>query len=267
MAFITTSIHRLIRPTSTVIALKWPTGDTIICDKENITTWTETQFKSISILAERGDSKCLAELGNRYLMGEMGGLPYKGRDYKKAYDCYNKSAEQGDKDGLYGMGLLHMNGLGVEKNFQKAADYFRLSGDKGNPKAYTKLGLLYISGGYGLESDTSRAIEFLQKAAKLNDDEGMYELGKCYKEGIGGMPKDVEKALLLFKRAAKLGHLGSYYYVGEYLCENAPDDIKQNEKWMREGEKWLKRAIKKGDRQALEFYNIMFNKACPSGKY
>jgi len=267
VAFITTSIHRLIRPTSTVIALKWPTGDTIICDKENITTWTETQFEIISELAERGDSKCLAELGNRYLMGEMGGLPYKGRDYKKAYDCYNKSAEQGDKDGLYGMGLLHMNGLGVEKNFQKAADYFRLSGDKGNPKAYTKLGLLYISGGYGLESDTSRAIEFLQKAAKLNDDEGMYELGKCYKEGIGGMPKDVEKALLLFKRAAKLGHLGSYYYVGEYLCENAPDDIKQNEKWMREGEKWLKRAIKKGDRQALEFYNIMFNKACPSGKY
>lgn len=239
--------------------------DTIIFDPGSIKRETQTNdWKNLLDKACRGDSKSQAEVGNRYLLGKVYWMSFNRRDYQEAYKWYNKSALQGDKDGLYGMGMLYMNGLGVEKNFQKAADYFRQSGDKGNPKAYTKLGVLYCSGGYGLESDTSLAIELWQKAAKLNDVEGMYELGKCYKEGSGDLPQDVEKALSLFKKCAKRGHLASCYYVGEILSDKASEETKQKEKWTRESNKWLKSAIKRGDRKALEFYNIKFNNACPS---
>lgn len=260
VVFITTSIHRMLNQPSTVIALKWINGDTIV-NKEDIRAETVVEtYSSLLSKANKGDSKSQAKIGEWWLYGKDRGR----RDYQEAYKWYHKSAEQGDKDGLYGMGILCMNGLGVEKNFQKAEEYLQQSGAKGVSKAYTKLGILYYSGGYGLEADTNLAIELWQKAVKLNDVEGMYELGKCYKEGIGGLPKDTEKAIYLFKKCAKKGHLASCYYVGELLGDKASEETKQKEKWTRESNKWLKRAIKRGNRKALEFYNIKFNNACPS---
>ena len=156
------------------------------------------------------------------------------------------------------MGVLYMNGLGVAKDYSKAAECFRQSGEKGKPNAYTKLGSLYFSGDYGLDRDSIRAIELWQEAAKLKDVEGMFMLGLCYKDGIG-VPKDLNKAYSYFYKCAKLGHVKSQYYVGKLLC----DEEYPNRDY-RQGKKWLKLAINQGDRRALEFYNVKFNYACPT---
>lgn len=252
VVFLVSPIYTVHIPSATIKAFKFPTGDTIICNSEDIEAWTNLGFGATLERAYAGDSKCQADLGDRFLYGR----DFLIRNYQQAYYWYNESAKQGDKDGLYGMGVLCMNGLGVEKNFQKAADYFRQSGDKGNPKAYTKLGILCYSGGYGLEADTNQAIEQWRKATELNEVEGMYMLGLCYKEGCG-LTKDLNKALSLLKKSANKGYVKSLYSIAELLYDTNT----------RECKKWLRKAINRGDRQALEFYNIKFNDACPSESF
>ena len=92
----------------------------------------------------------------------------------------------------------------------------------------------------------------------MKDVNGLYMLGLCYKDGIG-VPKDLDKAYSCFYKCAKKGHVKSQCQLG-MLFHN--DDFSQRD--LQQSEKWLKLAIKQGDVQALEFYNIHFNDGCPA---
>ena len=192
-----------------------------------------------------GDSKAQAEMGDKYLFGDKCLNGVGRRDYQQAYYWYSKSALQGDKDGLYGMGMLYMLGLGIEKDSLKAAECFRMSAEQNNPKAFTELGKLYYLGVCGLPSDTAQAIKLWQKAEKLKDLEGMYLLGLCYKDGIY-FEQDLPRAYSYFLKCAKKGHIKSQYQVGAFFSN------------INESKKWLKIAINHGDKEALDFYNKNF---------
>ena len=253
VVFLTHSLSSLggpNRPITTIKAFKL-NNDTLIFNPGDI---DRESFDVTLELAREGNAESQAKVGDMYLYGKI--LPI--GDYQRAFYWYNESAAKGDKNGLFGMGVLYMNGLGVEKDYRKAADYFIQSAEKGKTYAYTKLGSLYYSGGYGVTSDTARAIEYWQKAAQLKDVNGLYMLGLCYKDGIG-VPKDLDKAYSCFYKCAKKGHVKSQCQLG-MLFHN--DDFSQRD--LQQSEKWLKLAIKQGDVQALEFYNIHFNDGCPA---
>lgn len=61
-------------------------------------------------------------LGQMYLRGE--GVT---RSYAKAWVWLSRGAEQGDAESYNGLGVIYQQGLGVDKNMKKAAEYFEAS--------------------------------------------------------------------------------------------------------------------------------------------
>jgi TPR repeat protein len=61
------------------------------------------------------------------------------------------------------MGYLHMRGLGVEKNYSMALDYFKRGSEKGDASAFNGLGLMYMEG-HGIARDKGSARRHFQKA-------------------------------------------------------------------------------------------------------
>ena len=57
------------------------------------------------------------------------------QDYCEAFRWLKKSAEQGDEDAQYKIGVMYHNGIGVEKDEEAAMEWLKVSSDNGNSNA------------------------------------------------------------------------------------------------------------------------------------
>lgn len=62
------------------------------------------------------------------------------RSIHSALNHLNRSSEKGNRYASYLLGILYSGGELVDKNIEKAIEYYRLSFVQGNPKGYTTLG-------------------------------------------------------------------------------------------------------------------------------
>jgi TPR repeat protein len=87
-----------------------------------VTANTKEAAKWYAIAAERGDITGTYYLGRLFETGN--GVP---QDYNKAFVLYQKAAQRGDiiaAPAMAALGHMYENGLGVEKNSQKAQEWF-----------------------------------------------------------------------------------------------------------------------------------------------
>lgn len=66
------------------------------------------------------------------------------------------------------------------------------------------MGLLYQHG-FGVQRDINKAVNFYQDAAEQDEIGGLINLGLMYEEGLG-VPQNYEKAIELYTRAYQLGY-------------------------------------------------------------
>lgn len=59
---------------------------------------------------------------------------------------YEMSSLQNNSKALNSLGYLYLNGIGVNKDYQKAKYYFELTANFGNPNAYCSLGYILFNG-------------------------------------------------------------------------------------------------------------------------
>lgn len=161
---------------------------------------------------------------------EIGRIFSEGLAGKKDYAIAKRYLEQGanledyrvDDRGIAAcycsLGILYRNGLGVEKNIDKAKEYFLLSSNISEEAMSSyELGMIYKQ-----EGDLEKAREWFSRGGYSKDvswvDKGkeyyesldeyktkkMYELATMYYDGIGG-DKDSKKAVKLFNEAASRG--------------------------------------------------------------
>lgn len=74
------------------------------------------------------------------------------------------------------------------------------------------LGIIY-NDGIGVERDMQKAVLYFERAVALDDDLARSNLADIYRKGIGGVPIDHKKAFDLYK-ACRLPY--AFYRVGEY---------------------------------------------------
>ena len=67
-------------------------------------------------------------------------------DLEKAFYWYQKSAEAGNSNAQYNLGLCYENGKGVEIDLEKAFYWYQKSAEAGNSDAQYNLGLCYENG-------------------------------------------------------------------------------------------------------------------------
>ena len=135
------------------------------------------------------------------------------KDIPKALEFFEKSSLP---EGFYRAGLIcESRGRNFAKrgkkyrersqdNFRKAFDHFKNAANKGNAKAYYRLGMCYLSG-QGVEASSELAAKNFNEAAERGDAEACYQLALCYLSG-DGVIQSKEEAITLLKKAAEKGH-------------------------------------------------------------
>jgi hypothetical protein len=86
------------------------------------------------------------------------------RDHHFTVGLYQESAEKGDSDAQYKLGLLYLTGNGALQDFAEAAKWLKLAAEQGYGLAQYELGLIYRTG-YGLAVDEVQSYVWLNLAA------------------------------------------------------------------------------------------------------
>lgn len=126
------------------------------------------------------------------------------KDMDKAMQCYEAAVEKGDPYALYNAGVCYLYGIGAEKDLLKAFDYVTKAALKGHPAAYRVWGDYYYYG-YMFKASVKESIYFYTRAATLGDMESQYMLGVIYETGPI-LKRSKKKAIEWYRKAAEQGH-------------------------------------------------------------
>lgn len=108
-------------------------------------------------------------------------------DYNQALACYQKAFLRRCPYAAYRLGWLYNEGLGVERNPQKAWEYYQQAVSMQYADAMTDVGIFYRDG-ILVEKDYAKALDYLNKAAAKGNTRAMYELYQMYLKGEGVKP-------------------------------------------------------------------------------
>lgn len=121
-------------------------------------------------------------------------------------------AQSGKIQAMYDVGKLYQRGRGVNKNINKAAEWFQKAADAGHAASQAQLGILYFEG-RGVPQDYNKAVSLLNAAAKQNVPSAFYQLANMFELGTG-VRQDLYQSIYWYKRAQKSG-----YYLADGKIE------------------------------------------------
>jgi SEL1 protein len=113
------------------------------------------------------------------------------------------AAEKNNPIGQAGMGIIYFYGSGVEKNYAKALQYFQMSADQGYVEGHFLLGIMYYFG-YGVKKDYKMAVKYFNLAAQLGHVLGYFNLAQMHATGTGVL-RSCTTATELYKNVAERG--------------------------------------------------------------
>lgn len=140
--------------------------------------------------AEAGMERCYTNIGlislHKPIPGggkSFGSVPY---DEEKAFNCFVKAYELGDKKAGRHVGLCYFDGIGTQKDEEKAFGYFSAAMERGDSTA-----TLYVADcllkGTGTAQDTAKAIEIYKHLHEIGGHDvttSAYALACIYRDGI-----------------------------------------------------------------------------------
>lgn len=126
-----------------------------------------------------------------------------------------KKNNQNAAEENFNIGMLHLKGSGVPKNNVKAYEYFERSAEEGFSEAQYWMGRLLGGRLNWLEitKDQKQAVHWYLKASNQGHLASQLFLGRRYYQG-DGVPKDFAEAKRWYFEAAKQGDAGAYYFLG-----------------------------------------------------
>jgi TPR repeat protein len=143
-----------------------------------------------------------ADPGDTAAMTLLGELYVEGlgarQDWGKAADWFRLASQRGDPQAAYALAMLMLDGKGVAKNPAEARRLLERSADA-VPQAATSLGLMLLAD-QKPESDR-RAVELLRRAAQAKDPEALYALAVLTRQGRG-VARDLPEAARWMAEAA-----------------------------------------------------------------
>lgn len=101
------------------------------------------------------------------------------------------------------LGILCTEGVGTERDFERAMRYFNFSMSRGNPVGAAYLGKQYLTG-RALPKDPTLAMQYFERAAALGYVSAYEEMGDMYNTG-DGIEMDLARAIEFYELAAKGG--------------------------------------------------------------
>ena len=211
------------------------TGVSLLCGECGEENWIS--HEDCLAPAENGDVVAQCILGGHYL-GENE-IP---ADYERAMQWFTKALKKDYAPAYRHLGYMYERGYGVEKDMDKAVEYWKAGADKEDTYCIYNTGIMYLT---YYEKD-SAAIPYLLRAAEKELTEARTQLAMCYYHGRG-VEKDHHQAFHWAKLAAEDGSPRAQLYMG-FLYE----DGRVMERNMAEAIEWFTRAADGGNAAAME---------------
>lgn len=161
------------------------------------------KYRKLSIdieKADKDDTKAQAELAEFY-MGLGSSLIQYGNaenDYKKALSLAEKAEKASEPAALWVLGLAYDHGRGVNKNKNKAIEYYERGADMAHPGCQHNLGCMYLRGDT-IKIDVKRGFELCMKAAEQGFVPAMKDVGNCFQFGTG-VNADMSSAIFWYEK-------------------------------------------------------------------
>ncbi len=105
------------------------------------------------------------------------------QSYERAQIWFQRGIKSGDAGSQYGMGIMHLYGLGVPKNTLKATEYLKAAADLDYSPAQVALGALFLD--QGTAGDITVANRYFEAAARYGHIEAYYFLAELSSLGLG----------------------------------------------------------------------------------
>lgn len=154
------------------------------------------------------------------------------KDYDAAFALAGPLAAGGDRDTQFGLAWLYDKGLGINRDLEQAAAWYRKAAEQGHPFAQLNLGAMYEYGS-GVSQSYEQAFNWYRKAAEQGDAEAQNNVGVFYAIGQGTRRDDIA-ATLWYEKAAKQGFAKAQKNLGDMWATG--------------------RGVKRDDREALRMY-------------
>lgn len=160
-----------------------------------------------------------------------------------------RAARSGDCEAAFEVGACYLNGIGVDKDIDKAVEFFKMGAENGSPGAALTLGDMLEHGFVNKDgqrvADFDSAFRLFRIASEGGLAAGSYRLGLMYRDGKG-VPQDMGGALALITDAAGKGFdqaLVALFYMYRDGCGTDCD--------MKKALEFLKKAEEKGNEEAI----------------
>lgn len=126
---------------------------------------------------------------------------------EEALAYYRKSAEQGNPDGQFGLGMMYAEGTVVKQDLGEARNLIMSAAQRGQKPAIITVAQAYIKGGLGLDENAlegSEALYWIKRAVNIDNLPAIDALAAAYLSGKYGLTPDPKQAAILTAKADKL---------------------------------------------------------------
>jgi len=171
-----------------------------------------------------------------------------------------RAAKSGDCEAAFEVGACYLNGIGVDKDADRAVEFFKMGAENGSPGAALTLGDMLEQG--FINNDGQRIADFdvAFQLFKIASDGGLaagtYRMGLMYRDGKG-VPQDMAAALTLMTDAACRGFdqaQMTLFYMYRDGCGTDRD--------MGRAIEYLKMAAEKRNEEAISKLEDLYFKGC-----
>jgi len=155
------------------------------------------------------------------------------RDYNQAADWYRKAADSGNPGAQNNLAGLYARGLGVPQSDVEALRWYLRAAAEGYPAAQNNLGFMYAEG-RGVPANDETAVSWYRKAASKDYPGAETNLGFMYSVGRG-VPPDGTQALKWYHKAVKKDFVVAKFELGQmyFRGTGVPQDFSEAIKWFR----------------------------------
>ena len=161
----------------------------------------EDQAKAVFLFrkaADAGQTEACGALFHIYT--ELGFEDENGKevlDPEKGFLYAKKGASLDDHDCTMDLAFCYYRGLGTEKDFEKAREWYEKAWNCADPAAGCALGTMYAEGCFG-DDRKKEGISYLNQAIREGSVDAIRELGLCYAYGMG-VEIDQDRAISLLQ--------------------------------------------------------------------
>jgi len=136
---------------------------------------------------------------------------------EQAYEIHHQMAQaaEGDVVAQYNLGVIYFAGLGVQRDLEAAARWYRKAADQGSYRAQNNLGAMYKDG-LGVPQDRAEAARLFRLSADQGNKKGQYNLAMLYAGNLDNSAF-LSEAYRLMHLAAAQGFAPAQHKLGTML--------------------------------------------------